>query len=143
LLNTIITGVDYLRVGLDSFGNPDGFYERQILRWSKQYKAAKIDDIEPMERLSSWLPQNIPKSSGASIVHGDFRIDNLVFHPSEPRVIAVLDWELCTIGHPLADLAYSCLHYNMPTLPPPLSTMSGFGRTGPAELGIPTQGPSL
>eukprot|EP01122_Echinamoeba_exundans_P010305 TRINITY_DN3827_c0_g1_i2.p1 TRINITY_DN3827_c0_g1~~TRINITY_DN3827_c0_g1_i2.p1 ORF type:complete len:797 (-),score=44.73 TRINITY_DN3827_c0_g1_i2:68-2377(-) len=131
--------VDHVKVGLQGFGNPDGFFERQISRWTRQYKAAKIEDIEPMERLSVWLPQHIPNSSGSSIVHGDFRIDNLVFHPSEPRVIAVLDWELCTIGHPLADVAYSCLHYNMPTLPPPLSTMSGFGRQGPSELGIPTQ----
>lgn len=92
-----------------------------------------------MEKLSTWLPANIPPNEGASIVHGDFRIDNLVFHPTEPRVVAVLDWELCTIGHPYADLAYSCLHYHMPTMPPPMATMSGFGKANLRELGIPTQ----
>ena len=98
--------VDYEAAGLGSFGRPGNYYARQISRWSKQYVASKTDDIEAMERLMEWLPANTPESDETTIVHGDFRMGNFIFHPTEPKISAVLDWELSTLGHPLADLAY-------------------------------------
>jgi len=98
--------VDYRAVGLEDFGRPGNYYERQISRWSKQYIAAKTDELDAMEKLMEWLPVNIPVSDETTIAHGDFRIGNTIVHPTEPKVVAVLDWELSTLGHPLADLAY-------------------------------------
>ncbi|MDJ0789638.1 MAG: phosphotransferase [Myxococcota bacterium] len=106
--------VDPEAVGLGDFGRPGNYYARQVSRWSRQYEASKTSEIESMEALMRWLPENIPDSDESRIAHGDYRIGNLVLHPTEPRIVAVLDWELCTIGHPLADLAYLCMGYHGP-----------------------------
>jgi len=106
---------DYQAIGLGDYGKPGNYFARQISRWSRQY----LEDVEAgrdanMDRLVEWLPGAIPPGDDIAIVHGDFRCDNMIFHPSEPRVIAVLDWELSTLGHPLADFAYHALMYHMP-----------------------------
>jgi aminoglycoside phosphotransferase (APT) family kinase protein len=103
--------VDYKAVGLEDFGRPGNYFARQIARWTKQYRDAQTDNIEPMENLIAWLPDNIPSDESVSIAHGDYRLGNLIVHPDGPRIVAVLDWELSTIGHPLADLGYVCIHY--------------------------------
>ena len=105
--------VDYQAVGLGDYGKADSYLERQIARWSKQYRAAETEKIEAMDQLIEWLPLNIPGGDETSIVHGDFRLDNTVFHPTEPRILAVLDWELSTLGHPLADFAYHCMTWRL------------------------------
>jgi aminoglycoside phosphotransferase (APT) family kinase protein len=105
--------VDYAAVGLESFGHPGNYFARQISIWTRQYQASVTEDIQSMNGLIEWLPGNIPDDDVTTIVHGDFRLDNMIFHPSEPRVIALLDWELSTLGHPLADLAYNCMGYVM------------------------------
>lgn len=106
--------VDVDAVGLAGYGKPGNYYARQIGRWSQQYVAAKTGDIPEMDRLMAWLPANIPPGDETAIVHGDYRVENLIFHPTEPRIIAVVDWELSTLGHPLGDLAYNCLTYYLP-----------------------------
>ncbi|HEX6162573.1 MAG TPA: phosphotransferase [Vicinamibacterales bacterium] len=106
--------VDVNAIGLSDYGKPGNYYSRQIARWSQQYVAAKTDDIPSMARLMEWLPANIPPGDESGIVHGDYRIENLIFHPTEPRIVAIVDWELSTLGHPLADLAYNCLTYHLP-----------------------------
>ena len=104
--------VDYQLVGLgEGFGRPGNYFERQISRWSKQYLASKTEELETMEHLMEWLPANIPQSDETVIVHGDYRLGNTIIHPTEPKIVAVLDWELSTLGHPMGDLAYSCMHY--------------------------------
>jgi aminoglycoside phosphotransferase (APT) family kinase protein len=105
--------VDFARVGLGDFGRPGNYFERQIARWITQYRAAQTDEIADMERLIEWMPKNIPHDDSVSIAHGDYRLENTIFHPTEPRMLAVLDWELSTIGHPLADLAYNCMGYRV------------------------------
>lgn len=100
--------VDYVARGLSDFGRPGGYFERQVARWIKQYRGAESEYIPAMEQLIAELPQMIPADQSVSIAHGDYRLENTMFHPTEPRLIAVLDWELCTIGHPLADIAYNC-----------------------------------
>ncbi len=107
--------VDYKAIGLEDFGRPGNYFERQSARWIKQYRDAQTDEVKAMEALIDWLPQHIPTDSSTSIAHGDYRLENTMFHPSEPRMIAVLDWELATIGHPLADLAYNCMLYHTGT----------------------------
>src|SRR3712207_3731997 len=107
--------IDYKSIGLADYGRPGNYFERQIARWSKQY----LEDVEAgrdpsMDRLIEWLPANIPAGDETSIIHGDYRCDNMIFHPTEPRVMAVLDWELSTLGHPLADFAYHAMMYRMP-----------------------------
>ena len=104
--------VDYEAVGLGNYGRPDRYYERQIRLWTGQYDAAQTDSIPSMARLAAWLPANIPDDGATSIAHGDVRLENMLLHPGEPRVVALLDWELSTIGHPLADLAWFCLAYH-------------------------------
>jgi aminoglycoside phosphotransferase (APT) family kinase protein len=99
--------VDYLAVGLEGYGRPDGYFERQVARWTKQYRGAESEHLPAMEKLIEVLPGLIPKDSSVSIAHGDYRLENVMFHPTEPRLIAVLDWELSTIGHPLADIGYN------------------------------------
>lgn len=99
--------VDYLAVGLEGFGRPGGYFERQVARWIKQYRGAESEHIPAMEELIEELPKRIPPDDSVAIAHGDYRLENTMFHPTEPRLIAVLDWELCTIGHPLADIAYN------------------------------------
>ncbi len=104
--------VDYHSVGLgEGFGRPGNYFERQISRWSKQYVASKTEELETMEHLMKWLPENIPSGDETVVVHGDYRIGNTIIHPTEPRIVAVLDWELSTLGHPLGDLAYCCQNY--------------------------------
>ena len=98
--------VDYEAVGLGDFGRPGNYYERQINRWTKQYLASQTDDIEAMTKLMEWLLANVPQDDTTTLVHGDYRLGNNIIHPTEPRIVAVLDWELATLGHPLADLAY-------------------------------------
>ncbi len=105
-------GVDYKAKGLADYGKPGNYFERQISRWTKQYLAAKTHEIEPMDRLLEWLPRNVPADDTTTIVHGDYQLYNLLFHPKEPRVVALLDWELSTLGHPMADLAYNCMKYH-------------------------------
>jgi len=99
--------VDYQAVGLGDFGRPGGYFERQVARWTKQYRGAESEHIPAMEKLIEVLPGMIPADQSVSIAHGDYRLENTMFHPTEPRLIAVLDWELCTIGHPLADIGYN------------------------------------
>src|SRR5208283_626386 len=106
--------VDFRAVGLGDYGRPEAYVARQLARWSKQYEASKIDEIPEMDRLTEWLRRNIPAADETTIAHGDYRIENIVFHPTEPRVVAVLDWELSTLGHPLGDLAWACRSYHTP-----------------------------
>ncbi|EAQ04989.1 Aminoglycoside phosphotransferase [Pseudooceanicola batsensis HTCC2597] len=125
LVDTLATlhNVDWRAAGLEGFGRAEGYLARQTARWSKQYEASKVDlpadfDYSQMDWLRDWLMANSGTADESAIVHGDFRLGNVVVHPTEPRVIAVLDWELSTIGHPLADLAYTCLPYHLPEDPP-------------------------
>jgi aminoglycoside phosphotransferase (APT) family kinase protein len=104
--------VDYVAKGLTDYGKPGNYFERQIGRWTKQYIAAKTHENEPMNKLIEWLPQNVPADDITTIVHGDFQLYNLLYHPTEPRVVALIDWELSTLGHPMADLAYNCMKYH-------------------------------
>ena len=107
--------VDINEVGLGDYGKPGNYFERQIGRWTKQYRAAETETIPEMEKLIDWLPKNMPEDDGrVSLVHGDYRLDNMIFHPTEPRIIAILDWELSTLGHPLADLAYQLMAWQFP-----------------------------
>lgn len=107
--------IDVDAVGLSDFGRPGNYYARQISRWTKQYRASETEHSEAMETLIAWLPEHMPEDDGAvSLVHGDYRLDNVMFHPGEPRIIAVLDWELSTLGHPLADLAYQVMAWQLP-----------------------------
>lgn len=131
-------GVDWRAKGLSSFGRHEGFFERMIARWTKQYRATATETIDAMERLIEWLPAHLPPTAEApsdlTIVHGDYRLENLVFHPTEPRVIAVLDWELSTLGHPLADLGYHCMAWRNPQ-----GVLRGIAGLDLAEAGIPTE----
>jgi aminoglycoside phosphotransferase (APT) family kinase protein len=128
--------VDWRAVGLGDFGRPENYVARQIARWSKQYEASRTGDVPDMDRLIAWLPQHIPVRDETTLVHGDFRLGNMIFHPREPRVVAVLDWELSTLGHPLSDLAYNCMLYHLPA---DLPTVRGFGDVDLAALGIPDE----
>jgi aminoglycoside phosphotransferase (APT) family kinase protein len=125
-------------VGLEGYGKPGNYFERQIGRWSKQYVASITTPIPEMDKLMAWLPENIPAmardESLVSVVHGDYRLDNLMFHPTEPRVLAVLDWELSTLGHPLADFSYHCMAWHIPP-----GAFRGIGGLDVAALGIPTE----
>jgi aminoglycoside phosphotransferase (APT) family kinase protein len=105
--------VDYQAVGLGDYGKPGSYFARQIDRWSKQYRASETEKIPAMDNLMDWLPQHIPADDQTRIVHGDYRLDNVIFHPTEPRILAVLDWELSTLGHPLADFAYHCMTWRL------------------------------
>ena len=105
--------VDYAALGLGDYGKPGRYIERQVVRWTQQYRASETETIDAMERLIEWLPGHIPTDEETGIVHGDFRLDNAIFHPHEPRILAVLDWELSTLGHPLVDLAYLCTRYHL------------------------------
>lgn len=103
--------VDYKAIGLEDFGRPGNYYERQVSRWSKQYLAAQLEKIPAMDALLEWVPKHIPPSDETCIAHGDYRMGNLMIHPTEPRLVAVLDWELSTLGHPFADVGYVCMEY--------------------------------
>jgi aminoglycoside phosphotransferase (APT) family kinase protein len=130
--------VDVAQVGLAAYGKPGNYFERQIGRWGKQYLASITQPIEAMDRLMEWLPAHMPASarddSQVSVVHGDYRLDNLVFHPTEPRIIAVLDWELSTLGHPLADFSYHCMSWHIEP-----GAFRGIGGLDLAALGIPDE----
>lgn len=127
--------VDYRAVGLEDYGKPGNYFARQIGRWTKQYLADEEAGRDAdMDRLIEWLPQNIPDGDETSVVHGDFRCDNMIFHPTEPRVIAVLDWELSTLGHPLADFAYHAIMYRMPA-----DIVAGLEGVDVAALNIPAE----
>lgn len=127
--------VDREAVGLGDYGRPGNYFARQIARWSKQYLDDSDAGRDPdMDALVEWLPANIPEGDETSIVHGDFRCDNMIFHPTEPRILAVLDWELSTLGHPLADFAYHAIMYRMPP-----DIVAGLGGADIEALGIPTE----
>ena len=106
-------GVDCTAAGLADFGRPGSYLERQIERWTTQYRASETERIDAMEQLIAWLPQHVPTADETALVHGDYRIDNMIFHPTEPRILAVLDWELSTLGHPLADFAHHCMSWRV------------------------------
>lgn len=125
--------VDPDAVGLEGYGRPGDYFARQIRRWSGQYTDADLPAIPAMDRLIEWLPENIPEGDETTIAHGDFRLGNMILHPTEPRVVAVLDWELSTLGHPLADLGYLCMGYHSST------DLYGFGDADLAALGIPSE----
>jgi aminoglycoside phosphotransferase (APT) family kinase protein len=126
--------IDYAAIGLAEYGKPGNYLARQIDRWTKQYKASETEKIEAMDALIEWLPKNIPAGDETSIVHGDYRLDNMIFHPTEPRILAVLDWELSTLGHPLADFSYHCMSWHIPP-----GQFRGIGGLDHAALGIPTE----
>ena len=130
--------VDIKAVGLGDFGRPGNYFSRQIARWSKQYLASVTAPIPEMDQLIAWLPQHLPPSacddSQVAIVHGDYRLDNLIFHPDEPRIIAVLDWELSTVGHPLADFSYHCMSWHIDP-----GVFRGIAGLDLAALGIPSE----
>jgi aminoglycoside phosphotransferase (APT) family kinase protein len=130
--------VDVTATGLADYGKPGNYFERQIGRWSKQYLASATEVIQEMDRLIDWLPAHMPAtaldSSKVGVVHGDYRLDNLVFHKTQPRIIAVLDWELSTLGHPLADFSYHCMAWHIPP-----GVFRGIGGLDHAALGIPSE----
>ncbi len=105
--------VDFRAVGLEDYGRIGGYLSRQVSRWSQQYEASKTDALSAMDNLMKWLPEHIPADEETTIAHGDFRLENMIFHPTEPRVLALVDWELSTLGAPLSDLAYSCIAYHV------------------------------
>ena len=140
-MNRVISAlhkVKFAERGLADYGKPGNYFERQIGRWSKQYRASITTPIIEMDKLMAWLPANIPATARdetmTSIVHGDFRLDNLMFHPTQPRVLAVLDWELSTLGHPLADFSYHCMAWHIPP-----GAFRGIGGLDIATLGIPSE----
>ena len=128
--------VDVKAVGLGDFGRPEGYVVRQVARWSKQYLASKTDELPAMDKLMAWLPENLPSTDECAIAHGDYRFGNLMLAPQRPEVIAILDWELSTLGHPLADLAYYCLPYYLPS---DLQGMRGLQGEDLEALGIPDE----
>jgi acyl-CoA dehydrogenase len=140
-MNRIIAAlhaVDYQAAGLGSYGKPGSYFSRQIARWSRQCEVSSLPVNDEMRRLMEWLPQHIPADDETTLVHGDFRLDNLVFHPTEPRVLAVLDWELSTLGHPLADFAYHCMAWRIPA-----TLWRGVGGLDLPALGIPSEAEHL
>ncbi|MDO8300570.1 phosphotransferase [Lacisediminimonas sp.] len=126
--------IDYDAIGLSGFGKPGNYFGRQIDRWTKQYRASETETIEAMDKLIAWLPDNIPPGDETTIVHGDYRLDNMIFHPTEPRILAVLDWELSTLGHPLADFSYHCMSWHIAP-----GEFRGIGGLDLPALGIPTE----
>lgn len=126
--------VDVERAGLSDYGKSGNYFARQIGRWSKQYQASETEQIESMNRLIEWLPQHVPPGDETAVVHGDYRMDNLIFHPAEPRIVAILDWELSTLGHPLADFSYHCMSWHIPP-----GAFRGIAGLDHAALGIPSE----
>jgi len=126
--------VDYAALGLADYGKPGNYFQRQIDRWSRQYKASETQAIEAMDRLIEWLPRNVPAGEATTIVHGDYRLDNMIFHPTEPRVLAVLDWELSTLGHPLADFSYHAMAWRLSS-----TEFRGLRGCDLPALGIPSE----
>ena len=129
--------VDVDAVGLADYGRPGNYFERQVGRWTKQYRASETETIEAMERLMAWLPDATPPDDGrVGLIHGDYRLDNLIFAPDRPQILAVVDWELSTLGHPFADLAYQCMQLRLPS---DLKVLAGLGGVDRAALGIPAE----
>ena len=126
--------VNYRTRGLEGYGREGGYCVRQVKRWTQQYIASKTDELEAMDRLMTWLPAHLPDDDPTTIAHGDYRLGNMIFHPHEPRVVAILDWELSTLGHPYADLAYNCLSYHVPNL-----VRGDLIGADLQELGIPSE----
>jgi aminoglycoside phosphotransferase (APT) family kinase protein len=126
--------VDYAAVGLGDYGRVGSYIERQVARWTKQYQAAQAERIPAMDRLIEWLPSHIPEGDETAIVHGDYRLDNVIFHPGEPRILAVLDWELSTLGHPLSDFAYNAMAWRLSP-----EEFRGLKGVDCRALGIPTE----
>ena len=126
--------VDVAKVGLEDFGKPGNYFARQISRWSKQYQLSETEKIDEMDRLIAWLPAHIPAGDETTIVHGDYRLDNMIFARDEPRVLAVLDWELSTLGHPLADFSYHCMSWHIQP-----GAFRGIAGLDLAALGIPDE----
>ncbi len=126
--------IDPASLDLGGYGKPSAYIERQIARWTRQYRASETERIDAMERLIDWLPQHLPAEGAHRIIHGDYRIDNVIFHPTEPQILAVLDWELSTLGDPIADFAYHCMNWR-------LSPRGSRGLAGVdlAGLGIPNE----
>ncbi|HEX7858189.1 MAG TPA: phosphotransferase [Sphingobium sp.] len=137
-MNAVIAAMHALEpdaIGLGDYGRAGNYFERQIGRWSKQYLADELAGRDPdMDAVIEWLPTAIPAGDETRLVHGDFRCDNMIFHPTDPRILAVLDWELSTLGHPLADFAYHAMMYHMPP-----DIVAGLGGTDPVPLGLPTE----
>lgn len=129
-------GLDWAGLGLADFGKHEGYVERQVRLWTRQYEAARTGDIPQMERLGAHLSANLPALARTTIAHGDYRLGNLMLHPTEPRIVAVLDWELSTLGDPLADLAYCCLPWHLPA---GVALLKGLPEDGLAALGIPEE----
>ena len=125
---------DYKAIGLETYGKPANYIARQIERWSRQYKLAETETIPAMDHLIEWLPKNIPAEDETTIVHGDYRMDNMIFHPTEARVLGVLDWELSTLGHPLADFSYHCMSWHIAP-----GQFRGIAGLDHAALGIPSE----
>jgi aminoglycoside phosphotransferase (APT) family kinase protein len=125
--------IDYAAIGLADYGKPGNYFARQIERWTRQYQASVTEPIPEMDRLIEWLPQHIPPGEDTSIVHGDYRLDNMIFHPTEPRILAVLDWELSTLGHPAADFSYHCMSWHIPP-----GRFRGIAGLDLQALGIPS-----
>ena len=132
----VLHNLDYESLGLSDFGVPGNYFVRQISRWSKQYRYSETKKIKEMDKLIKWLPQNIPDNDESSIVHGDYRLDNVIVHPTEPKIIGILDWELSTIGHPLGDFTYNLLSWQMPDIG--IGSGGLFGQNI-KELGIPSE----
>ncbi len=126
--------VDVDAVGLGDYGKRGGYVARQVARWTEQYRASETRAIDEMNRLIAWLPEHVPAADETTLVHGDFRLDNLIFHPTEPRVLAVIDWELSTLGHPLSDLAYVCMLYDVV-----LPRVGGLAGVDFEATGIPSE----
>ena len=126
--------VDPMAIGLSDYGRPENFVARQVDTWTKQYRASEGAKVPAMENLIAWLPQNLPPQQPPAIFHGDLRIDNMLFHPAEPRVVAILDWELSTLGDPVADFAYNCMFWRIGA-----DLFRGFGGLDLAALGIPAE----
>lgn len=128
--------VDVAAVGLADFGKPGSYFERQLVRWSGQYRASETGTVADMDRLIAWLESRLPADDGVvSLVHGDYRLDNMIFAPDRPAVVAVLDWELSTLGHPFADIAYQCMQWRLPHS----SGFRGLGGIDRARFGIPDE----
>ena len=127
-------GLDHRRLGLEDFGRPGGYVARQIARWSRQYRASETETIAEMDRLIEWLPEHLPDDDETALVHGDYRLDNLIFAHDGPRLLAILDWEISTLGHPVADFAYHCMPWRLPP-----ETGRGFSGLDLAALGIPSE----
>jgi len=126
--------VDYKAVGLETYGKPGSYFSRQIARWSRQCQESSLPVSDAMQQLMGWLPAHIPSDDETTLVHGDYRLDNLIFHPTEPRILAVLDWELSTLGHPMADFAYHCMSWRVPA-----SLWRGVDGLDLRTLGIPME----